>query len=406
MLRTSSICTNFIYNYVVNDCEYNEEDTESEKKSKRLKHVLNELKSYGGVLSKMSQIISMNDSNSQVYSDCKPYSTKKTIEYFKKICQTDMYIKDNVSSIDYNVFKSGSVGQIHKAVYNKSPIIFKVQYVGLLEQTMSDLKLVDFICSYVFNFSNMKNAIRDIKNKMNEELNYKIEASNHQLMIRIHRKSDYVKIPKIIPELCTDKMLCTEFVDGQNLSTFIEHSTDQQRHNIGVKIINFIFENIYTYGILYSDIHYGNFLIKNNNLYVVDFGCLTMLDEKLRTNLIKLHKSIINKNKKLFYSTVEDMGIINKNISQKSKQYIYTYFLLQYMPWTTNNFEFNEDWLDTITDLDAELMEEWILPENMVYFNKIPHTLCYILTKLKLKGYFGCIFDKIFENEKELLEKI
>lgn len=398
MLRTSSICTNFIYNYIVNDCEYKKDDTESDKKAKRLRHVLNELKSYGGVLSKLSQIISMGDENNKVYSDCKPFSTEKTIQYFTEICKTNTKIQNDVSSIDFNVYKSGSVGQIHKAIYKNSPIIFKVQYVGLLEQTMSDLKLVDFICSYLFNFSNMKNAILDIKNKMNEELNYDIEASNHQLMVEIHKDNEYVNIPRIIPELCTDKILCTEYIDGENLASFIKNSTEDERHIIGIKIIKFIFENIYIHGILYSDIHYGNFLInkENQKLYVVDFGCLTKLDDKLRINLTILHKSISEKNKKVFYEIVEDMGIINKNISPQSKKYIYEYFLLQYLPWTSNHFEFNEKWLDSITDLNTELMDEWILPENMVYFNKIPHTLCYILTKLKIKGSFQFIFDEIF----------
>ena len=43
----------------------------------------------------------------------------------------------------------------------------------------------------------------------------------------------------------------------------------------------------------------------------------------------KLHKSLDEKNKESFYKLVEDIGIINTTtISEKSKEYIYEYFLV------------------------------------------------------------------------------
>jgi hypothetical protein len=47
---------------------------------------------------------------------------------------------------------------------------------------------------------------------------------------------------------------------------------------------------------------------------------------------------------------------------------------------------------------ETELMKEWVLPQDMVYFNKIPYGMYHILTKLKLKGGFLEVFDEIFNN--------
>ena len=47
---------------------------------------------------------------------------------------------------------------------------------------------------------------------------------------------------------------------------------------------------------------------------------------------------------------------------------------------------------------NTELMNEWLLPQDMVYFNKIPYGSYHIFTKLKLKGKFRQIFDQIFEE--------
>ena len=153
---------------------------------------------------------------------------------------------------------------------------------------------------------------------------------------------------------------------------------------------------MYKYNIFYSDIHYGNFLVdKDNKLYVMDFGCLNMVSDKLLNYLKNLHLSMINENKNNFYNIVTDMEIIKDDISPASKEYIYEYFKLQYTPFTSNNFEFTDEWLEKAVYKNTELMKEWKLPSNIVYLNKVPYGLFHVLTKLKLKGDFLNYFKRI-----------
>lgn len=394
MLRSSSICLSFMYNYLTSENDVKHENGKNyDKKCQQLKCLSKTLESYGGVLSKLSQILSLNDENSTVFSNCKPFSKEKTTKYFKKNCPKD------IKHVDYNVYKSGSVGQVYKAIYKNKPVIFKVQYVGLAEQTIKDLKMLDMIASYIYSFSDMKNAMIDIKTKMYEELDYKLEATNQIMMYNIWKNSDFVEIPKIIRKLSTEVMLCMNYIDGKCLRDFIENSNQNDRNKLGMCIVRFIFENLYNNGILYSDVHYGNLLVKNDcTLCVLDFGCLHKIEKNLLNNLIKLHKSILNNDKKIFYNLVENMGIINKDISKESKEYIYDYFIIQYTPWISEEFEFTNEWLDMATDKKTELMKEWVLPKDMVYFNKIPYGAYHIFTKLKLKGNFKDIFEEIFKT--------
>ena len=399
MLRSSSICMSFLYNYLISDSDSDREEGKGDtlnKKSQKLRCLSDTLQSYGGVLSKLSQILSLNDQNSSVFSDCKPFSKEKTIKYFKEFIENNDF---PVKSVDFNVYKSGSVGQVHRAVYKNKKIIFKVQYVGLAEQTLIDLNMLDKITSYLYYFSDMQNAMVDIKTKMYEELNYKMEAANHKIMYKLYRNKDYIKIPKLIPKLCTDTVLAMYYVDGKCLCDFIEDSTQEQRNKIGMCIVRFIFESIYKHSILYSDVHYGNLLVnKDCNLCVLDFGCLHKLEQTLVDNVRNLHRSIRSNDTDMFYNIVENMGIIKKDISSKSKKYIYDYFCIQYTPWTSKEFEFTEQWLDMATDKDTDLMKEWTLPQDMVYFNKIPYGMYHILTKLKLKGNFLEFFDNLFDE--------
>jgi hypothetical protein len=92
------------------------------------------------------------------------------------------------------------------------------------------------------------------------------------------------------------------------------------------------------------------------------------------------------------------MGILTEKTTEESQKYMYEYFKIQYMPWLSNDFQFTEEWLELSVEKDTDLMNKWILPQNMVYFNKIPYGLYHLLTKISLKGDFKDMFDKMFET--------
>ena len=396
MLRTGSVCMSFLYNSLTYESKEDESSTLLNKRCRKLRCLSDTLQNYGGVLSKISQMLSLDDHSSAVFSECSPFQREKTIDYFKE----HMKNNDHVDSVDFSVYKSGSVGQVHIANYKGKNIVFKVQYVGIAKQTQSDLDVLDKLTSYLYSFSDLENAMVNIKAQMYDELNYVSEVKNQQVVYELYQDDEHIEIPKIIPELCSKDILSMYFVEGESLDSFIKSSTKEEKNFIGIQMARFIFKNIYVYGLLYADIHYGNFLIRDKSiLCVLDFGCLQHLSKSLRILLRRLHLSIKNKDKEEFYRVVEEMGIIDKTISSKSKEYIYDYFCTQNEPWVSDDFEFTEEWLDMATEKDTELMKEWTLPKDMVYFNKIPYGGYHVFTKLKLRGNFSALLDEIFDLE-------
>jgi predicted unusual protein kinase regulating ubiquinone biosynthesis (AarF/ABC1/UbiB family) len=416
MLRGGSICLSFLYNYLLSDIDYSSEckngDTTLKKQSQKLRCLSDTFSSYGGVLSKLSQMLCIEDTNNTIFSDCKPFSKEKTIKYFKDEIKNNSKFFKNIKDVNFDVFKSGSVGQVHKAKYTgevgevdeegnevgELDVIIKVRYVGLVEQTKKDLKILDTIISYLYYFADLKGAMIDIKTKVFEELDYEQEIKNHQLIYSLWKTSKYIEIPKIIPNLCTNTIICMNLINGRSLTEFIENSTQLEKNKLGECIIRFVFKNLYKHNIFYSDVHYGNFLVKDNNtLCVLDFGCIHKVLEPLASNLKKLHVSLRNKDKNSFEKIVENMGIAPDTISKKSKDYMYDYFLLQCEPWISEEFEFTMEWKDKIDEKNTMLMKEWILPREMVYYNKIPYGTYCILAKLKAKGKYNKIIESYID---------
>jgi predicted unusual protein kinase regulating ubiquinone biosynthesis (AarF/ABC1/UbiB family) len=187
-----------------------------------------------------------------------------------------------------------------------------------------------------------------------------------------------------------------KYVEGESLHDFIISSSIEQKQKIGYNIYKFIFTNMFKNQLFYSDIHYGNFLIQNKEiLCVMDFGCINYIDDELLQNLIELLKSIHSNDKEKFYNVVKEMKIYNDSISLESKEYMYEYFNFQINPFLSENFEFTDEWLSRAVVKNIDLMNEWYLPPNLTYLNKICYGLIHILVKLEVKGNFLKLFQEL-----------
>lgn len=397
MFKIGSIGISYIYNLLTEKKE--DGDNSLVNNMKRLQVLRKTLEHHGGLFSKVSQMLAYGDTNCSVFSECKPYSREETKEYLKNYIKT--YKPGYI--IDLDVYKSGSIGQVHigRFTEDKGKIAVKIQYVGLYEQTNEDINALKMLANFLYVFADIKEAIKDIKQKVYEELDYFTEANNHQFMYDNWKDSD-IFIPKVYKALCTKKVLVTEFVDGVDLSTFIKNSTQEERNKIAIDLTKFMFVNIYNYGIFYSDSHYGNILIKEGNtLSVIDFGCVNYIDKKMLISLKKLHNSLKNEDKEMTINVLKELGILNDQVSSESLDYAYKYFRIQYTPWIVEEeFEFTQEWFEEADKKDVKLLSEWILPKNMVYFNKIPWGFYHILTALNAKGLFFKILNEIFDDYK------
>ena len=112
MLRLGSIGMSFMYNLVTGNGEDNDTENNNDTlgtNANRLRALRATLEKHGGLFSKVAQMLSYSDKSSSVFSECKPFSSEKTLSFLKE------YMKNTspLYSIDYDIYKSGSIGQVH-----------------------------------------------------------------------------------------------------------------------------------------------------------------------------------------------------------------------------------------------------------------------------------------------------
>lgn len=404
MLRTGSICASLLYKYLTTSSEAVDKKDAYQQNLLKVKVLGETFANYGGILSKISQMVSYTYGNheSEVYSNCKPINSEKTTEFFENEI---LEFEDELLSYDTTVFKSGSVGQVHRAVYKDGRnIIFKVQYVGLTDLFESDMYILDSIAKYLFCETTIMDGMNDIKKQIFEELDYRIEAKNQTLIAKYWSgDKDMIGIPKLIPDLCNEKILCMEFIDNcETLSEFLNTSTIEEITYIGNVLIRFMFTNLFKHKLIYTDVHYGNFMVENKTkLHVLDFGSVNYIDDDVHKNLFYLLNAVYLRDQDAFYAVIEKMGITSpeKPLSENSKVYMWEYFTLQLAPWIYNDTEegflFREEWVDECGIRDIDLMKEWILPSNVIWLNKLCHGFIHILGKMNFRGNSIALFQEL-----------
>ena len=380
MLRSCNICMDIMTQYL-SSVALTKGGNDLNKKSAALKCLSAVFSKYGGVLGKIAQILSFENEDSDTFDKSNPLSSKKTHEHVMDVVSNQPKYK----SVKFanEIYRNGSLGQVYKGNFEGSDIVIKVQYLGVKDQSSDDFSIIDFLVKYLYSINHLENAIIDIKSKMNDELDYRNELANQLMFYEMYKNNDGIKIPKVIPELCGETIVCMEYMkDYIDLTTFIKSSTQDSKNIIGNNMIKFVFESIYKNNLFYSDNHYGNFLVKDKTLCVLDFGCVDNISSDVLLTLKKIHKSMYESDKELFIQTMQDAKILTETTSEKSKQYCYDFFKLTYEPLTTKDFVFSDEWVDNANEKEMQVMSEWSLPRGWIYLHKIPYGLYHILGKM------------------------
>ena len=170
-----------------------------------------------------------------------------------------------------------SIGQVHKAVKDGREHAVKVQYPGVADSLRNDLRLVRPLAMRLFDLSaaEIDPYLREVEARLVEETDYAMEARRGtELAGRTTGVVD-VRIPRYFPELSSPRILTMEWVEGVPLDQFVESGPAPGAADaIGQKLWDFYHHQVHSLMAFHADPHPGNFFVKDDELWVLDFGCV------------------------------------------------------------------------------------------------------------------------------------
>ena len=125
---------------------------------------------------------------------------------------------------------------------------------------------------------NVKAVTAEIRERIEEELDYELEAQNQRALARIFAGHPFVFVPGVIAGLARERVLVTEFVRGTGFEE-LKARPQAERDRIGEIVFRFFLGCLYRHRQFSGDPHPGNFvLLDDGRVAFLDFGLYKRMD--------------------------------------------------------------------------------------------------------------------------------
>jgi predicted unusual protein kinase regulating ubiquinone biosynthesis (AarF/ABC1/UbiB family) len=205
----------------------------------------------------------------------------------KKVIESEFGEKldDIFESFDPVPIAAASIGQVYKAhLHDGRTVAVKVQYPGVdtaVRADMQNLTIILRLMKRVAPGLDAKALGSEIRERIEEELDYELEASNQRRLARIFRGHPFIVVPEVVSDLCRQRVVVSEFVEGRGFEEMKQLPQDE-RDRIGEIIFRFYFGCMYRHRQFSGDPHPGNFLLLGDGrMAFLDFGLFKVMPRKL-----------------------------------------------------------------------------------------------------------------------------
>jgi aarF domain-containing kinase len=127
------------------------------------------------------------------------------------------------TSFDRVPIASASIGQVHKATMASTglPVAIKIQFPGVASSISSDLSNLSILLrssALLPKGLYLQNTIAVMKRELEDECDYVREAESGRRFTRLLKDYDFFRVPTVVDEASSGKVLTVEWMEGKPLS--------------------------------------------------------------------------------------------------------------------------------------------------------------------------------------------
>jgi predicted unusual protein kinase regulating ubiquinone biosynthesis (AarF/ABC1/UbiB family) len=185
-------------------------------------------------------------------------------------------LSDVFEDFDKEPIAAASIGQVYRAtLLDGRRVAVKVQYPGVAAAVRADMQNLGLILRLAKRIApgmDAKAVGGEIRDRIEEELDYELEAQNQRSLARIYRNHPFIVVPGVVTDYSRERVLVTEFVEGVGFEE-LKTRSQVQRDRFGEIMFRFYFGCLYRHGQFSGDPHPGNsMLLDDGRMAFFDFG--------------------------------------------------------------------------------------------------------------------------------------
>lgn len=293
--------------------------------------------------------------------------------------------------IETTPLAAASIGQVHRAKDKKTGelVVLKIQYPGIKKAIDLDMKMIRTFLSMgkiLPKKMNMDPIYEEIRKVLLEEMDYVHEAKKHGEYVTLMKDVPGCYVPAIYPRYSSDKVIVSEFIEGIPL-TEVSHLSQDERNRLGETLFRLFLQEIFKGNLIQTDSHPGNFLYRQGEVVLIDFGACLEYPEETIANYRKLIRELFHGKKEDFFSLLNDVAGKSGGKIVLDQDLLWKYCVLAGSPLQSQDFDWGATKLpDDLLPLGMELVKSSTIetpPHEFIFLDRKLLGLFSLLRSLK-----------------------
>ena len=191
---------------------------------------------------------------------------------------------------------SASIAQVHHACLTSGKeVAVKLQLPRVREEFSQDkaalMTLVRLLAPVVREID-IRQVADQLIRTTEKELDFTLEAESLKHFAALPHIQG-IRVPALVPELCSTHLLVTEWMPGPSLSQVLA-TNPQQARPLLEKLLASTMQQVLEFGFFHSDPHPGNFIISpDGDLVVLDLGAVQQITNEERAHYLALLMALL-----------------------------------------------------------------------------------------------------------------
>jgi len=304
--------------------------------------------------------------------------------------------------IDRAPFAAASIGQVHAARTAGRRVAVKVQYPGIEDAIAADVKTVRRL-GWLASLGTAMDAgdvVGELAARTLEECDYLREADHQRLFARLWAGRADIRIPEVVPERSTRRVLTTELVEGDTLDAFAARAPQELRDRAGGTLFWAAFHTVFHHGVFNGDPHPGNYLFEDDRVTFLDFGCVRRFDADQIDLWKRIARSVLDGDRAAFRRNFLEAGFVP---SPKKFDWDAQWASMEYLyrPFLAPGFRYTHDYVQQsygILLFDNPNQRRTAMPAAFVYLNRLQWGLNSVLATLEADGPWPTIYREAIDS--------
>jgi predicted unusual protein kinase regulating ubiquinone biosynthesis (AarF/ABC1/UbiB family) len=209
---------------------------------------------------------------------------------------------ERFAAFDTAAAASASLGQVHRAsAHDGRALAVKLQYPDMssaVEADLVQLKAVFAIHARMNPAVNTGEILKEISARLREELDYELEARHTKLYATIFADEARIRVPEVLPELSTKRLLTMTWLDGGKLLDY-KPAPLEDRNAIAQAMFRAWWFPFSHYGVIHGDPHLGNYTVfeeggRPAGINLLDYGCMRSFPPRFVQGVIDLYTGLLH----------------------------------------------------------------------------------------------------------------